>query len=69
MTCTLATKKLGHDIYMYFRRRSQVLDTINKINGKTWAEAAEELGLTIPSLFVLLGHARKVGLIKEVRIR
>jgi len=68
MTC-IATKKFGEDVYIYFRRRKRALDAICRINGKTWAVAAKELGLTIPNLFVLLGHARKAGLIKEVRIR
>jgi|GEM_PF-2445791 hypothetical protein len=64
----IGTKKYGNDVYVYFRRRS-VPRSLQKINGKTWKEAAKDLGLSIPSLFILLNHSMKAGIIKEVRIR
>ena len=65
----LATKKYGEDVYVYFKRHRNALTALYKINGKTWGEAAEELGLSIPGLFLLLEHALRAGLIREVRIR
>ncbi|RLI82036.1 hypothetical protein DRP04_04860 [Archaeoglobales archaeon] len=65
----IRTKKLGVDVYWYFRRKSIGLDLLKEINGKTWSEAAKIVGTPIPCLFILLSHAKKAGLIKEVRIR
>lgn len=64
----IGTKKYGDEVYRYFRR-NRIPKTLQKISGKTWKEAARDLGLSIPGLFILLSHSMKAGIIKEVRIR
>ena len=53
----------------YTRRRRVSRKNLAKINGKSWLEASKILGLKIPSLFIYLAHARKLGLIRDVRIK
>ena len=65
----LVTKRHGVDVYQYFRRRNDPISIIERINGKTWAEAAKILGVPVPYLFVFLEHAKRAGIIKEVRIK
>jgi len=45
MMAGIRTKKFGVDAYWYFRRKNIKLDTLRKINGKTWIEAAKILGV------------------------
>jgi len=67
----IATKKYGEDVYKYFRRREQLdmQQMIASINGKTWSEAADALGVPIPLLFTFLEHVKRIGLVREVRIK
>lgn len=65
----ISTKKHGMDVYMYFRRNGDIIEQINQINGKTWSEAAKLLGAPIPRLFTFLEHAKRVGIVKEVKIK
>ncbi len=64
----IATKKHGHDVYMYFRRNGDFAELLSEINGKTWSEAAKLLGVPIPNLFTFLEHAKRAGLAREVKI-
>jgi hypothetical protein len=69
----IATKKYGEDVYKYFRRfevkQMELEEILQDINGKTWKEAADKLGVPIPMLFTFLEHAMRVGAIREVKIR
>lgn len=69
MFSTGITKKHGMDVYMYFRRNNRILYSLHKINGKTWADAARILGVSIPQLFIILEHAKRAGIIAGVRIK
>ncbi|AIG97387.1 hypothetical protein AFULGI_00005860 [Archaeoglobus fulgidus DSM 8774] len=65
----IRTKRYGCDVYRYFRRRRSNDELIKKINGMTWEQAAETLNVSIPGLFIFLEHAKRAGIIKEVKIK
>jgi|GEM_PF-2024317 hypothetical protein len=60
-------KKL-QSTYKYNRRRKIRYSNLQEINRLTWNEASELLGVDIPGLFIYLNHARKIGILKDVRI-
>lgn len=57
-------------LYKLIRRRGEriVYDLI-QLNGKPIKEIAVKLGISTFSVLVIVGRMKKVGLIKEVRIK
>jgi hypothetical protein len=60
-------KKL-QSTYKYNQRRKITFRDLQEINRLTWNEASGLLGVDIPGLFIYLSHARKIGILKDVRI-
>ncbi len=71
MNLEVVARKHGYDVYMFFRRRKIHIDEqlIEQINRKTIREAAAVLGEDTISFLIFLGYLKRVGIVKEVRIR
>jgi|Deesub1362B_J571_1020462.scaffolds.fasta_scaffold00743_32 hypothetical protein len=63
-------KKEDRAAYEFFRRydAQMIASMIYDLNGKTIAEAAKDLGMDITSFMVCIGHLKRVGIVREVRI-
>jgi len=60
--------KTFQDTYKYNRRRELSRRKLHDISGMTWRDASEFLGVDIIGLFIYLSHARKAGLLRDVKI-
>lgn len=66
--CEVKIPKRLQSTYRYNQRRKINYSSLREINGLTWNEASKVLGVGIPGLFIYLTHARKSGILKDVRI-
>jgi len=55
-------------IRRHIQRHNLQIEIFYNLNGKTILEAANSVGLDITSFLIYIGHLKRLGLIKEVRI-
>ncbi len=57
-----------HSSYKYNQRRKLSSKNLQDINELTWTKASKKLRVDIPGLFIYLSHARRVRMIKDIKI-